>query len=106
MAQIGGPLGGLAAALGMFGPPALLAALMAHLWGFLSNDPWPKALKRALLPLGVGLMAGGALTLGRSAISDWRGLALALLTALVLWRYKLHPLWLLALGALAGLLLG
>lgn len=62
--------GALVATLGMFLPTSLLTLAVARHWTSLRQRPWAQAAERALTPIGIGLMAAGAWTLGRSAIHD------------------------------------
>ena len=72
-----GVSGGLVAGLAMFLPTSLLAAVVARYWADLRGRAWARAAERALAPIGIGLMAAGAWTLGRSAVHDWLTAALA-----------------------------
>jgi chromate transporter len=63
---------------------------------------WAGALRDALAPLAAGMLAGAAWTFLDVADVGWRGIALALAAAAVAYVSKLNPLWLIALGALAG----
>jgi chromate transporter len=80
--------GGLVAGLAMFLPASLLAGLVTRHWKDMRERGWARTAERALQPIGLGLMASGAWTLGRSAIHDWptAGLALAALAVLALGR--------------------
>ena len=62
-------------------------------------------MERALIPVGVGLMAGGVYTLGRTAVHDGVTAALALGTALVVASERVPPvLAILAAGGVGWLL--
>ena len=63
---------------------------------------WATALRDTLAPLAAGMLAGAAWTFLSVAGAGWRGSALALAAAAVAYGSKLNPLWLIALGALAG----
>lgn len=63
---------------------------------------WAAALRDALAPLAAGMLAGAAWTFLNVADAGWRGIALALAAAVAAYASKLNPLWLIALGALAG----
>jgi chromate transport protein ChrA len=54
----------------MFVPTALITAVVARRWAALRHRPWAAAAERALLPIGIGLMAAGVYTLARSGIRD------------------------------------
>ena len=103
----GGVLGGLGAALGMFGPTAVVAALLGRAWGLMGDAPWPRAVRQALLPVGLGLMAGGAVALGRAALTDALAVVLAALGLAAMLTGRASPVAVVlaggALGALAAL---
>ena len=78
-----GVLGGLVAGVAMFLPTSVLAALVARHWTDLRKRPWARAIEQALTPIGIGLMAAGAWTLGRSAVHDWLTLGIAVAALLL-----------------------
>ncbi|MEJ1975220.1 MAG: hypothetical protein WDN49_03295 [Acetobacteraceae bacterium] len=59
-----------------------------------------------LTPVTVGLVGAGAALLGVSTTTGLLTAAITLVTAVVLVFTRLHPLWLLAAGALLNVLLG
>ena len=97
-----GVIGGFVAGLAMFLPASLLAALLARHWTTIRARPWGVAAERALHPIGIGLMASGAFTLGRSAIHDGPTAGLALAALVALWLGRVPPIVVvLAAGAIA-----
>lgn len=103
--KIAGLPGGFGAFLGMFMPAAILTAGFARAWGLLGDAPWPKAIRNALLPIGLGLAAGGTLTLARGAIHSWIAVVLAALTLTVVSSTRLNPIIaIIACGLLAAIL--
>jgi chromate transporter len=60
------------------------------------------ALRRALAPMTIALVLASGAILTRDADHDLRALVLTLLTVGLGLRTRLHPLWLLALGAVLG----
>ena len=84
--------GGLVAGLAMFLPTSLLAAVAARYWTDIRERAWARAAEQALAPIGIGLMAAGAWTLGRSAVHDWLTAGLALATLAVLWLGRIPPI--------------
>jgi chromate transporter len=100
-----GALGGLLAGLAMFLPTSVLAMVISHHWRQWRTRRWAAAAERALIPVGVGLMAGGVYTLARIAIHDALTLALAAATARVMWSDRVPPvLAILAAGGVGWLL--
>lgn len=89
--RINGLSGALAAGLGMFGPPLLITVVVARVWASAGHTPWADTARRALVPVGTGLMAGGVLTLARGAVHDWFTLSLAALTVFVMLRFRVNP---------------
>ena len=51
----GGLAGALAAALGMFSPGAIGAMLLVRGWQWMSKAQWSRALRKALVPISMGL---------------------------------------------------
>src|SRR5258707_12184373 len=80
--RVHGLLGAALAGLAMFVPTSVLAIVISHHWQQWRDRPWAAAAERALLPVGVGLMAGGVYTLARTAIHDGVTAALAVATPL------------------------
>jgi len=100
-----GALGGLLAGLAMFLPTSVLAMVISHHWRQWRTRRWAAAAEHALIPVGVGLMAGGVYTLARTAIQDALTLALAAVTALLVWSDRVPPiLVILAAGGVGWLL--
>jgi len=102
--QAAGALGALAATVGIILPPA--AFLLAVLRFGQRRVPASAAalLRRAMAPLSVGLMMATSWSLSTMAVDRWKGGLLLVLTVLCMLRTRLNPLWLIALGAAAGLL--
>src|SRR6266446_3182471 len=80
--RVHGLLGAALAGLAMFVPTSVLAIVISHHWQQWRERPWAVAAERALLPVGVGLMAGGVYTLARTALHDGVTAALAVATAI------------------------
>jgi chromate transporter len=100
-----GLLGGLLAGLAMFVPTSILAIVVSHHWQQWRTRPWAAIAERALVPVGIGLMAGGVYTLARTAIHDGVTAALAVATALAVASDRLPPvLVVLAAGAVGWIL--
>jgi chromate transporter len=83
--------GGLLAGLAMFLPASVLAAVVARHWQELRGRAWARTAERALGPIGIGLMAAGAWTLGRSAVHDGLTALLTLGALVILWLSRIPP---------------
>lgn len=102
--QAAGAAGALAATVGIILPPAVF--LLAVLRFGQQRLPAATAalLRRAMAPLSVGLMLATSWSLSTMAVDRWQGLLLLVLTTVCILRTRLNPLWLIAAGALAGVL--
>lgn len=85
---VAGPLGALVATLAFFLPSTLLAWSISHWWHRLHDAVWIITFRRAMAPVAAGLLAAGVLALGRAAIVDGLGAALAIVTAVFLLRTR------------------
>jgi chromate transporter len=68
--RVAGLAGAFAGFLGMFLPGALASSLLARVWERVKISRWSWAIRAALLPVGLGLSAGGVLSLTRAAFSS------------------------------------
>ncbi|SNS60116.1 chromate transporter [Noviherbaspirillum humi] len=102
-------LGALGVATTMFGIllPSTILTYLAARWGHNNRDlRWVRAFKQGMAPIVVGLMiaTGWILTSAHPNMAhDWPLWLLTIVTALIIWRIKVHILWLLAIGALLGI---
>jgi chromate transporter len=98
-------LGVLLAMTGILVPSAALTYLAAQ-WGHRNRDlRGVRAFKQGMAPIVVSLLiaTGWLLALGASPkATDWPLWAVALVTAVIVWRTRIHLLWLLGAGALLG----
>lgn len=102
--KVAGLGGALAATLAMCLPMSVLIYLLIDRWESFAGRRWQKAISLGVAPLAVGLVFSGAtLIAGSAGLSLWAwGLLLA--SCVINCKSQLHPLWLIALGAFAGLL--
>ena len=98
-----GLAGAVAAGLGMFGPTALLTALVTERWARLGDWGLMELLRGTLAPVALGLLAAGCYTLARLGVQDplTAGIALGALVA-VGWR-GWSPALVVVAGGLVGL---
>lgn len=102
--QVAGLAGALAATLAMCLPMSVVIYLLIDRWESFSGKRWQRAIQLGVAPLAVGLVFSGATLIGQSAGLGWAAWALVAFTVAINLRTKLHPLWLIGLGAFAGLL--
>lgn len=97
---IGGWPGAVVATTGIFLPSFILVAAVNPLVPRLRQSPWMGSLLDGVNVASLGLMAGVTFELGRAAIVDWFTALLAVLSAVVLLRFKVNTTWLI-LGSIA-----
>jgi len=103
---VAGPLGAIAAAIGVFLPAYLMVVLLAGWFQRMAQNRALRAAVDGVTAAATGAIAGAVFVLGRRAIIDWPTLVMfAAALAVVLWVRKVpEPVLLLAAG-LAGILL-
>ena len=99
-------LAGVAVAMvGILLPSTTLTFVLAR-WGHRNRDLRAvRAFKQGMAPIVVALLVatGWLMTMGHGdLVQNWKLAVLTLVIALVVWRTKIHLLWLLAGGALLG----
>ncbi|HET7293340.1 MAG TPA: chromate efflux transporter [Vicinamibacteria bacterium] len=102
---LGGNLGAVAATTGIFLPAFLFVAASGPLVPRLRRSPAAGAFLDGVNVASLALMAVVAWQLGRAALVDVPTALLATVAAVLLFRYRVNSSWLVAGGALAGLLL-
>ena len=101
---IGGTPGALLATLGIFLPSFVFVAISNPLIPRIRNSPWVSSLLDGVNVASLGLMAAVAWQLGRASLIDPLTILIALASFALLIRFKVNSTWLIAGGALAGLL--
>ena len=105
----GGPLLGLfgvfVTMLGIMLPSTTLTYLAAS-WGHRNrNLRWVRAFKQGMAPIVIALLIATGWILASANVTglkDWPVALLTVVAALVVWRTRMHLLWLLGAGALLG----
>jgi chromate transporter len=104
--RVAGLAGALAATGGMIGPSSLLTYATARAWHRFRDKPWRRVVQAGLTPVTVGLVAAGAALLVASTTHGLDTAAVTAVTVAVILLTRLHPLWMLALGAVVGAAFG
>jgi len=100
--NVAGPVGAIVTMLGIMMPSTTLA-LWATRWGTRRRDTLAvRAFTAGLAPLTIGLLLATGWILTDPARDQWGLLALVGMTVLVVGRGKLSPIWMVAVGMLAG----
>ncbi|MBP6531106.1 MAG: chromate transporter [Burkholderiales bacterium] len=85
--------------------PFVTMIFASYMFERLQTNPWREIVLRGLAPVTVGLMFAGCMLLTRG-FADWRAWLLAGIAFPVFMTTKLHPLWMIGAGALAGVVFG
>ncbi|RKK01297.1 chromate transporter [Pseudoroseomonas wenyumeiae] len=102
--HVAGWSGLLVSSLAKFGPSSLLTGVVLGLWRRFRDRPWRRVVQTGLVPMTVGLVAASAALISAATSTDLGLAAITLAAAAAMLWGRLHPLWLLLGGALAGLL--
>lgn len=98
--KVAGLAGALTATLALFLPSTVLCFLISRVWNRYRGKPWHEAFEKGLAPIGAGLLFAGVLAIlriGSSGPLSWA--TAAGVAALLAWWPKMHPVALLAGGA-------
>jgi chromate transporter len=100
---LAGPKGGVVATIGIFLPAFLFVAISGPLVPRMRRSPIIGAFLDGVVIASLGLMAVVTWQLLHAAVVDWITLLLAVVGALLLFRYKTNSAWLVLGGAFIGL---
>ena len=106
--NVAGPLGMLATMIGILVPSTVLS-LWATRWGAQRRDTrFVRAFTTGLMPLTLGLLLSTGWVLAEPYLRDpaqrWGALALIVVSVLAMLRTRLSPMWVVAIGCVAGAL--
>jgi chromate transporter len=99
---IAGPGGAAVATAGIFLPSFLFVALLNPLVPKLRQSPWTAAFLDAVNVSAVALMAAVVIELGRATVTSWPAAIIAILSAIVLFRWKVNAAWIVLGAAILG----
>lgn len=101
--QSAGVAGAVVTTLAMILPSSVLTFYADRmLWRSSGALAWREIIDNALAPITVGLIAASGAILASANASNPVAMLIIAATALLSWRTKIHPLWLIAAGAVAG----
>jgi chromate transporter len=103
---LAGVPGALVATAGIFLPAFVFVAFSIRIIPWMRSTPAVSQFLDGVIVASLALMIAVTWTLGRAAIVDPLTASLALLSALLIFRYRVNSTWLILFGAVAGLLAG
>jgi chromate transporter len=101
--HVAGPLGGLAATIGMCGPSSVLAYYVSGTWEKFKYARWRIAVQAGLIPVSVGLIGAAGLIVAQAVDKTWVAVAITVATMLITFFTRLNPVWLFLMGGALGL---
>jgi chromate transporter len=101
--HVAGWPGVLVTSIAKFGPSSLVTILALHAWERFKDRPWRRYVQIGLVPITAGLVSASALLIAEASDGTAMLVGITVGVALLSYRTKMHPLWLLAAGALIGL---
>ncbi|MFN8446081.1 MAG: chromate efflux transporter [Caldilineaceae bacterium] len=101
--QLAGVPGAIVATIGIFLPSFFFVALLARIVPHIRRSPWTAAFLDGVNVAALGLMAGVTFQLGRAALIDLPTILLAIIAAVLLFRFKINSAWLVLAGGIIGL---
>ncbi|HTH62610.1 MAG TPA: chromate transporter [Paraburkholderia sp.] len=101
--HVAGWAGMLVASIAKFGPSSLVTMAVLHGWDRFKDRPWRRIAQRGLVPVTAGLVAASALLIAKASDPNAIAWAITGVCAVLAFRTKIHPLWLLGAGSLIGL---
>ena len=100
---LGGVPAALAATVGVFLPSFIFVAAVFPLVGVIRRSHWASAFLDGVNVGALGLMAGVTWQLGRAALVDWFTVILALVSAALIFSFKINSAWLVLGGGALGI---
>lgn len=100
---LAGNAGAIAGTIGIFLPAFVLVWVVNPWVAKLRQSSWASGFLDGVNAASLGLMAGVTYTLGRAALIDWLTIIVAILSAIVVFRFKINSAWLVLAGGTIGL---
>lgn len=100
--KVDGILGSVAAIAGAVLPSFLIIMVVASFFLQYRHLEVVQSFFRGATPAIVALIAGGVVDIGKSALDDWGDLIIAFILLLIALILKLHPLWIVLIGGMLG----
>ncbi|MEX0268516.1 chromate transporter [Leptolyngbyaceae cyanobacterium UHCC 1019] len=101
---LGGNSGAIAATVGIFLPAFVLVVLVNPWVPKLRQSSWASGFLDGVNAASMGLMASVTYVLARTALVDWVTIAVAILSAIAVFRFKINSAWLVFVGGMIGFL--
>nr|WP_198659731.1 chromate transporter [Rahnella sp. AN3-3W3] len=104
--QVAGWSGLLVSSLAKFGPSSVVTLIVMGGWKRYKDRPWRQVIQRGLVPVTVGLVVSSGLLIAKASTTTLSLAGVIALCTLLALNKRIHPLWVLAVGAVLGMVLG
>jgi chromate transporter len=104
--QVAGWSGLLVSSLAKFGPSSIITLIVMGGWKRYKDRPWRQTIQRGLVPVTVGLVVSSGLLIAKASATTLTLAGVIALCTLLALNKRIHPLWVLAVGGVLGLILG
>ena len=104
--HVAGLTGALVSTGALIGPSSALTFVTARLWHRFRERRWRQTVQAGLVPVTVGLVAASAGLLSAATTQGFVTAGITGATAIIVVLTRWHPLWLLGVGTVTGLLTG
>ncbi len=103
--HVAGPAGLFVTSLAKFGPSSIITVYVLKFWQRFKEHPLRARFEKALKPITVGLVLVSAWLIADASAQNALLILIVILTAILGMFKKVHPLWVMALGAGLGICL-
>ncbi|MBF7993476.1 chromate transporter [Rahnella sp. SAP-29] len=104
--QVAGWSGLLVSSLAKFGPSSIVTIVVMGGWKRYKDKSWRQVIQRGLVPVTVGLVVSSGLLIAKASATTLTLAGVIALCTLMALNKRIHPLWVLAMGAILGMALG
>ena len=101
--HVGGASGLLVSSISMFGPSSVVTCIVLHVWERFREHRLRSIIQVGLVPVTAGLVVASAVVITKTLAHSWPLVAISLASAALMLTTRVHPVVLLAAGALLGL---
>ena len=102
--HVAGPAGLFITSLAKFGPSSIITIFALKFWNRLKNCPCRDKFEKALKPITVGLVLVSAYIIADASAQNILLIVVVIIATIMSMFKKIHPLWVMAFGALSGAL--
>ncbi|KDB05781.1 Chromate transporter [Burkholderia sp. lig30] len=100
--HVAGWPGLLVASVAKFGPSSCVTMLALHAWERFRHRPWRRYVQQGMMPVTAGLVIASAVLIAQASNRSAVQWGITAACAVLAYRTRIHPLWLLAAGAMIG----